>query len=137
MPVEVETLSADGKPAAYVIRGQTGPDETVFPTSADLTLQVGFVGRAQGQAVEPHVHHAVERTIRGTAEVLMVLSGRCHLDIFDSARAQVQTTTMSSGDVVLLVSGGHGFRMIEDTVLLEVKQGPYRGLSEKERFVPA
>ena len=81
------------------------------------------------------MHHDVERAIRGTAEVLMVLSGRCHLDIFDSNRARVATTTMTSGDVVLLVSGGHGFRMVEDTLLLEVKQGPYGGLNEKERFV--
>ncbi len=41
---------------------------------------------------------------------------------------------MSTGDILVLVSGGHGFRMLEDTVLMEVKQGPYTGLKEKERF---
>jgi len=35
---------------------------------------------------------------------------------------------------MLMVTGGHGFRMLENTVFLEVKQGPYTGLEEKERF---
>jgi hypothetical protein len=38
------------------------------------------------------------------------------------------------GDVLLLVKGGHGFRMLEETVFVEIKQGPYTGLDEKERF---
>ena len=43
MPVEVETLSADGTPAAFVIRGKGSLDETVFPTPPDLNLQNGYV----------------------------------------------------------------------------------------------
>ena len=35
---------------------------------------------------------------------------------------------------MLMISGGHGFRMLEDTVLFEVKQGPYTGLDEKKWF---
>lgn len=136
MSLEVETLFADGTPAAYVLRGKTDAQETVFPTPTDLNLQVGFVGRAAGGVVEPHVHLPVERTVRGTTEVLVVVSGSCQLDIFDSTRTQVESTTMTVGDVVLLVAGGHAFRMVEDTVLLEVKQGPYGGPAEKERFVP-
>jgi len=41
---------------------------------------------------------------------------------------------VSAGDVVLMVGGGHGFRMLEDTLFLEVKQGPYLDREEKERF---
>ena len=41
---------------------------------------------------------------------------------------------MKTGDVMVMVSGGHGFRMIENTVFLEIKQGPYIGIDEKKRF---
>jgi hypothetical protein len=37
-------------------------------------------------------------------------------------------------DVMLMAGGGHGFRMLEDTVFLEVKQGPDTGTDEKECF---
>ena len=38
------------------------------------------------------------------------------------------------GDIILLVSGGHDFLMLEDTEMIEVKQGPYAGDDDKERF---
>ena len=54
-----------------------------------------------------------------------------------SGVALVATRELLPGDIMLMVGGGHGFRMLEDTVLLEVKQGPYTGLDEKERFYQA
>jgi shikimate kinase len=66
--------------------------------------------------------------------VLVVQRGRMLIDLYDGDKNLVATREMSVGDVVALVSGGHGFRLIEDTVLLEVKQGPYSGVQEKDRF---
>ena len=72
--------------------------------------------------------------IRGTSEVLIVRRGRCEVDIYNDERQIVATRELRLGDVMIMVGGGHGFRMLEDTVLLEVKQGPYTGVDEKERF---
>ena len=70
----------------------------------------------------------------GTSEVLVIKKGRCLIDIYNDDRALVATRELQTGDIMLMVSGGHGFRMLEDTVFLEIKQGPYTGLDEKERF---
>jgi hypothetical protein len=48
----------------------------------------------------------------------------------------VATRELGPGDAVLTLAGGHGFRMTEDTVLLELKQGPFLAGRDKERFVP-
>ena len=48
----------------------------------------------------------------------------------------VATREITAGDVVLLIGGGHGFRMLENTLFLELKQGPYLGVDEKVRFGP-
>lgn len=64
----------------------------------------------------------------------MLRKGRCLIDIYNDDHALVATRELQAGDVMLMVGGGHGFRMLEDTVFLEVKQGPYTGLDEKERF---
>ncbi len=66
--------------------------------------------------------------------MLIVKRGRCEIDIYNDARELVATRELRQGDVMLMIAGGHGFRMIEDTILLEVKQGPYTGVDEKERF---
>ena len=70
----------------------------------------------------------------GTSEVLIVRRGRCEMDIYNNERELVATRQLRQGDIMLMVDGGHGFRMLEDTVFLEVKQGPYTGVDEKERF---
>jgi hypothetical protein len=64
----------------------------------------------------------------------MVKKGRCLIDIYNNDRELVATRELYPGDLMLMVGGGHGFRMLEDTVFLEVKQGPYTGEEEKERF---
>jgi hypothetical protein len=58
------------------------------------------------------------------------------VDLYSEDRAFVASRQLGTGDLVLAIRGGHGFRMIEDTVLFEIKQGPYSGQAEKERFDP-
>jgi len=80
------------------------------------------------------MHLPQERHLIGTSEVLVVKSGRCLVDVYNDDKVLVDTQELRTGDVLLMVGGGHGFRMLEDTVFLEIKQGPYLGMEEKERF---
>jgi len=80
------------------------------------------------------VHHPLSRNLIGTSEVLILRKGRCEIDIFNNDRELVATRELHTGDIMLMVDGGHGFRMLEDTVFLEVKQGPFTGDDEKEHF---
>ena len=130
----VEPITWKGRPLAYVVRAALAPDTTTFTTPENLNLQIGFVVYPAGGTIPPHIHLPLERRIVGTSEVLIVRKGRCFVDFFSDEREPVATRELGPGDIMLLVSGGHGFRMLEDTVLLEVKQGPYTGLVEKERF---
>ena len=126
---------ADGTTTlAYLIRGDATSDRTDFFTSDDSTFQAGFVVYPAGGHVEAHVHLPIVRQVVGTSELLLVRSGRCIVDIYSDDRRLVASREMLPGDAVLSVGGGHGFRMIEATVLFEIKQGPYGGLAEKERF---
>jgi mannose-6-phosphate isomerase-like protein (cupin superfamily) len=130
----VEQIVWKDKPLAYIIRAEMAPGKTVFLTPPELNLQVGFVVYPAGGEVARHLHRPLERHIVGTSELLVVKEGRCQMDIYDDDRQLVATRELRKGDIMLMVGGGHGFRMLEDTVLLEVKQGPYTGLDEKERF---
>jgi mannose-6-phosphate isomerase-like protein (cupin superfamily) len=130
----VEQIIWKDKPLAYIIRAEMAPGKTTFLTPSELNLQVGFVVYPAGGEVARHLHRPLERHIVGTSEVLVVKEGRCQMDIYDDDRRLVATRELRKGDIMLMVGGGHGFRMLEDTVLLEVKQGPYTGLDEKERF---
>ncbi|MGH3008125.1 MAG: cupin domain-containing protein [Gaiellaceae bacterium] len=129
-----ERIPDQGPLLALLLAGSDDPSETTFPTPPELNLQVGFVVYPGGGEIQRHSHRPLERQIVGTPEVLVVRSGRCEIDLYDHERNLVATRELRAGDVILIAGGGHGFRMLEDTVLLEVKQGPYTGLDEKERF---
>lgn len=130
----IEKITWEDKILAYIIRAEVNPEKTTFLTPLEFNLQLGFVVYpAQGE-VARHVHLPLERRIVGTSEVLILKQGRCEIDIYNDERELVATRELRTGDVMLMVSGGHGFRMLEDTVLLEIKQGPYTGVDEKERF---
>ena len=130
----VETLSHRGRVLCIIVRANPAPDQTEFYTPNDYNLQLGNVVYPAGSAIPRHCHRPVTRTVSGTSEVLVVQQGRMFIDLYDDDKNLVVTREMSTGDAVALVSGGHGFRLIEDTVLLEVKQGPYSGVQEKDRF---
>ena len=130
----VEEIRSDGHVLAYVVRAEARPEVTSFLTPVELTQQLGFVVYPAGGVIRPHVHLPLERPIVGTTEVLLVRAGRCEIDLYDDERKPVATCELGQGDVILIARGGHGLRMLEDTVLFEVKQGPYLGIEEKEYF---
>ena len=130
----VEQVVHDGQCLACIIRARLAPSETQFVTPNDWGQQVGFIVYKAGSEIARHRHRPLERRIVGTSEVLVVRRGCCDVDLFTEAGTLVCTRRLQVGDVIVIVSGGHRYRMIEDTVLLEVKQGPYTGVNEKEYY---
>ena len=130
----IEQITDQEQVLCILIRNELIPAQTTFLTPPEYKQQVGFVVYPKGGEISRHTHVALPRQLVGTSEVLIVKQGRCLIDIFNDAHDLIATRELNKGDLMLMVGGGHGFRMLEDTVLLEVKQGPYTGLDEKERF---
>jgi uncharacterized protein with PhoU and TrkA domain len=130
----IEHITRAGRTLVTIVRAELAPEATLFVTPEDWSQQVGYVVYRAGGEVARHAHRQLERHIVGTGEVIVVRSGRCELDVYDDERTLLATRELRTGDVMIMSGGGHGFRMLEDTVLLEVKQGPYAGEDEKERF---
>jgi len=130
----VERITHNDQVLCILIRASLLPTETTFITPPEYKQQVGFVVYSEGGEIDRHTHRALERHLTGTSEVLVVKKGHCFIDIYSDGHELVATRELYTGDVMLMVGGGHGFRMLEDTVFLEIKQGPYTGLDEKERF---
>jgi hypothetical protein len=130
----VEVIVSDGVTLAYIIDPTWNPSETTFLTPDDFALQMGMIVYGAGQNIPAHVHLPITRQVEGTNECIVVRKGRCRVTIYDSARTFVAERDLEEGAIILLLGGGHGFHLYEDTVLFEVKQGPYAGNKDKERF---
>ena len=131
---DIEHITAGDQTLAIIIRNAYEPTRTEFLTPREYKQQVGYVVYPKGGAIPRDAHRAIPRSMVGTSEVLVVRRGKCEVDFFDDDRQLVATRELEGGDVMLMVGGGHGFRMLEDTVFLELKLGPYLGVDEKELF---
>ncbi len=130
----IEVIYDNNSPLCYIIRAALVPERTTFLTPPEFKQQVGFIVYPSGGEVKRHMHLDIERNLRGTSEVLIVKRGHCLMDVYNQEKQLVVTRELFEGDLMLMVGGGHGFRMLEDTILLEVKQGPYLEVEEKEHF---
>lgn len=130
----IELIQHNGATLALIVRRSVASTATRFFSTNDMNFQLGHVVYAAGTEIPRHYHNPVERTLKGTSEVLVVQQGRCIADFFDDECQLVASAEIGEGDVLLLNGGAHGFRVLQDLRLLEVKQGPYVGPEEKTRF---
>ena len=88
-----------------------------------------------GKLIEAHFHNPVPRTVAYSQETLLIKRGRLRVDFFDLEQNYLESRELKAGDVILLVRGGHGFEVLEELEMIEVKQGPYVGDQDKTRFL--
>ena len=130
----VEHIMWHDQHIATIIRRDYLPEKTTFVTPDSYYQQAGFVVYPRGGVVRRHVHLPIQRHLVGTSEALIVRKGRVEAELFGLDKTPLGTWILEEGDIILLVAGGHGFRCLEDTIFLEIKQGPSTGLVEKETF---
>ena len=119
---------------ATIIRHDYLPHETTFVTPDSYYQQAGFVVYPKDGHVHRHAHLPIERHLVGTPEALLVRKGVVEAELYAPDKTPLGTWILEEGDIILLVACGHGFTCLEDTVFLEIKQGPYTGQVEKEAF---
>ena len=132
----VEKISHNSLELAIIIRASFQKDGIHFFTPENYTQQLAYIERPLGYVIQPHLHNPVERDVQFTNEVIFIKSGKVRVDFYDECKNYLESTILKQGDVILLARGGHGFEIIEDCKMIEVKQGPYAGEKDKTRFMP-
>jgi hypothetical protein len=132
----VEYISHLDRILAILLRTTYSSEGIKFFTSDDFSQQLAYMRHPAGHLISPHLHNAVPREIVYTNEVLFIKSGKIRVDFYCEQQRYLQSRILHQGDVLLLAFGGHGFEMLETSEIIEVKQGPYVGNSDKTRFAP-
>lgn len=133
----MKNISYNNTLLALILPASFRAEGIQFFTPDTFSQQLGYMNRPKDYAIAPHDHNPVARTIEWTQEVLFIRSGKVRLDIYaPHTRDYLESHILHAGDVVLLAHGGHGLVMLEDSEIVEVKQGPYAGQADKTRFAP-
>jgi len=96
-------------------------------------LQVGVQIRKKGGTIKSHTHKSTKKEIKNIQEFIHVVYGKIRVTIYNEESKEISNIVLNSGDSMLQVRGGHGFEILEDTKLIEVKQGPYGGVKKDKR----
>lgn len=130
----IEHITVGDETIAIILSPEFDTPGVHFFTPPEFSQQLAYMRRPEGYTIEPHYHHPVMRNVQITQEVLFIRKGKVRVDFYDSDRKYACSRVLRAGEVILLASGGHGFTMIEESEIIEVKQGPYMGEGEKQRF---
>ncbi|MCK5013149.1 MAG: hypothetical protein KAS66_04975 [Candidatus Omnitrophica bacterium] len=124
--MEKENIIYDNEIVATVIYAEEIEPGVHFYGKDKSTLQIGKQLRMKGEAIKPHKHLPVKvQREEILQEVLYIEKGKMKITFYTDEWEEIDSRVLNDGDMILLIKGGHGFEMLEETVMIEVKQGPY------------
>jgi hypothetical protein len=132
--IMIDKIIKNKKVYAIIIRSNYSNDGIEFFTPNDFSQQLAYMRRPKGYSIKPHIHINSSKTISITQEVLLIKSGKVRVDFYDDQKKYFISKILMKGDVILLAFGGHGFEILEEAEIIEVKQGPYDKNKDKSKF---
>ena len=131
----IEKITHKKELFALIVRGKYRNKKGItFFTPNNATQQFGYMKHKRGHVIEPHKHKKRLTHILSTTEVILLLKGSLRIDFYSQKKMYLFSKIVNQRDIVLLVHGGHGFKVIKDVEMIEVKQGPYSLANDKVKF---
>jgi mannose-6-phosphate isomerase-like protein (cupin superfamily) len=131
----IENITFHNQLLALIVSHRFNEPGIHFFTPNELSQQLAYMHHPVGKVIPPHVHNPVSREVQYTQEVLFIKRGKLRVDFYNDQQQYLESRILEGGDVILLVTGGHGFEVLEEIEMIEVKQGPYVGEQDKTRFI--
>ena len=134
MKESVEKIIERDSLFAIIVRADHHHEGIEFFTPNEFSQQLASMHHSAGKIIAPHVHNPVSRQVSYTQETLFIRKGKLRVDFYNAKKEYLESRILEAGDVILLITGGHGFEVLEELEMIEVKQGPYFGDQDKTRF---
>jgi hypothetical protein len=130
----IDEIRHENKLLGIIVRNDYKKPGISFFTPDEFSQQLAYLNHPAGKVIHPHIHNRVSREVHVTEEVLFLKKGKLQVDFYDDQQRYLESRILHGGDVILLAGGGHGFSVLEEVEMIEVKQGPYAGDHDKTRF---
>ena len=105
-----------------------------FLTPSNLSHQIAVIAHKKNHIIKPHVHLKNIRKINYTSEVLIIQKGKLRIDLYSNKKKYLFSKILVKDDIIILIKGGHGFKIIKPTTMMEIKQGPYNKKKDNVGF---
>ena len=130
--MSIEKITDAGHELAIIIYHAADKKGIQFFTPDSFSLQAGKHNHPKSKIINPHRHVPVKVQKTGSLqEVLYIEEGKVKVTFYSSKDEILGSKILNKGDMILLMEGGHGFEFLEDTRMIEIKEGPYMPESKK------
>ena len=131
----IEKVLHENKLFALIVRSKFRKKSGInFFTPTNTTQQFGFMKHKKNHFIKPHKHNKRLTRILRSTEVILLLKGTLRADFYNNNNKYLLSKIINEGDIIMLIHGGHGFKVLKNIEMIEVKQGPYYLASDKVRF---
>ncbi len=131
----VQQITYENQVLALIISSDFSKPGIHFFTPNNFSQQLAYMNHPTGKVIQPHVHNPIRREVLYTQEVLLIKRGKLRVDFYNQQQQYLESRVLEAGDIILLIEGGHGFEVLEELEMIEIKQGPFVGEMDKTRFV--
>ena len=133
---DVIKISSQGRVIAFIVKARFKAKGVHFFTPDDFSQQFAYISWPKGHVINSHIHPPAVRSIRNHQEVIFIKKGKIRVDFYDRGKRYIESRIVGKGDILFLASGGHGYQMMKDAEMVEVKQGPFLKTIQPLRFEP-
>lgn len=105
--------------------------------SAEEPLQAAILCLDNLATFIPHIHlsRKLSSGVTRTVEIWVILKGSVEVSLYDIETNLIRKIDLNANDFVVTLEGGHNYVSQQDeTLVLEVKSGPYDHENDKVRF---
>tara|TARA_Y100000817_G_C16636314_1_gene446357 strand:- start:150 stop:584 length:435 start_codon:yes stop_codon:yes gene_type:complete len=131
----IEKIIHKKKMLALIVRGKYRRKKGIhFFTPESATQQFGYMKHNRKHIIKPHLHQKRLTKILSTTEVILIMKGVLRVDFYNQKKKYLYSKILKKDDIIMLVHGGHGFKVLKNVEMLEIKQGPYSISKDKVKF---
>ena len=131
----IENIFYEKKLYAVIVRNKYRKKKGVnFFSTPDLPQQFGYINHKKNHYILPHIHQKRKIKVLQTTELIFILKGTIRVDFYSEKKKYLFSKKIQKGDFIYLMHGGHGFKILKDSQMIEVKQGPYQQIKDKKKF---
>jgi len=124
--MKVEEIIYKNQVLAIVVRSGSATQDLQWPTPPEFPLQLGIHDRKKGVLLKPHNHIPLDFLENVPVQEFIYLEkGKLKFSLYHENK-EIETVILNAKEMILL-NCGHSVVFLEDSKIVEIKQGPYRG----------
>lgn len=131
----IEYIKYHNEVAAVILRRDFSKDGANFFSALSDPFQFGVLQYKKGKHIQAHRHIKALRRIDLVCEVLFIQKGKVEVSFYDEGNNKIDSKILAAGDTILMRELGHSFELLEDSKIIEIKQGPYLGREKDKEYL--